>query len=366
MKKLFTPGPLSTSDETKQAMLVDWPSRDEEFEIITRSVHEDILAVYPFGDDKACVLMQGPSTFGIEATLRTFLDKEHKLLALSNGVYGERIAKIAKQAGYQVQLVEAPFDVAIDKAFLQSLEIEVSDFDYVSCVHCETSTGVLNQLDDISDFAKQHNVPLIIDSISGFGGLPLNVQHLQFAAMIGSANKCLEGVPGFTFVVVDKQTLIGREGQCDSISFDLYDQWQYMMAKGQWRFTPPTHVVAALQQALVQLQDEGGVSRRIKRYQNNFDTLSQGMMDLQLQPLVDRSIQSPIIVAYKFPDYLNDFEQIYRDLKAQDIIIYPGSLAGFHYFRIGCIGHLNQDDVTNLLENFAVLLQEAQSTGDGS
>jgi len=355
--KLFTPGPLSTSQKTKEAMLSDWASRDASFERLTLSVIEQLSDIYRFGQTTECVLLQGPSSYAIEATIRTLVRKHERILCLSNGVYGDRMYQIAEQSGYGADLVALPYHQAITEEITATLEIDLAQYDFLTFVHCETSTGVLNDFEAICAFAARNRLRVIADAVSTFGALEFSSQNESVAAIVGSANKCLEGVPGVTFVFVNRDQLVRAEKKCDSVSFDLHSQWTYMNENRQWRFTPPTQVVAALNTALEQYHSEGGRSRRLARYESNYQTLIAEMDALGLQPLVERVVQAPIIVSYILDENHRQFSEIYRDLKQRGRIIYPGAIKSLNYFRIGCIGRIQPDDIRSL----AVCLKGALS-----
>jgi 2-aminoethylphosphonate-pyruvate transaminase len=355
--KLFTPGPLSTSQETKEAMLGDWASRDANFECLTLSVIEQLSDIYRFGQTTECVLLQGPSSYAIEATIRTLVKKNERILCLSNGVYGDRMYQIAEQAGYDARLVALPYHQAITEASTATLEIDPTQYDVLTFVHCETSTGVLNDFEAICAFAARNRLRVIADAVSTFGALDISGQNESVAAIVGSANKCLESVPGVAFVFVNRSQLVRAEKNSDSVSFDLHSQWTYMNENRQWRFTPPTQVVAALNSALEQYHSEGGRSRRLARYESNYQTLIAEMEALGLQPLVERAVQAPIIVSYLLDENYRKFSEIYRDLKQRGQIIYPGAIKSLNYLRIGCIGNIQPDDIRLL----AVCLKDTLS-----
>jgi 2-aminoethylphosphonate-pyruvate transaminase len=355
--KLFTPGPLSTSQETKEAMLGDWASRDVSFERLTLSVIKQLSDIYRFGQTTECVLLQGPSSYAIEATIRTLVRKNERILCLSNGIYGDRMHQIAEQSGYDASLVALPYYQSITEASIVRLEIDLAEYDFLTFVHCETSTGVLNDFEAICAFAARNRLRVIVDAVSTFGALDLSGQNESVTAIVGSANKCLEGVPGVAFVFVDRNQLIRAEKNSDSLSFDLHSQWVYMNEKKQWRFTPPTQVVAALNSALEQYHSEGGRSHRLARYELNYQTLIAEIDALGLQPLVDRAVQAPIIVSYLLGEDYRQFSEIYLDLKQRGQIIYPGAIKSLNYLRIGCIGRIQPDDIRLL----AVHLKESLS-----
>ncbi|WP_299491111.1 2-aminoethylphosphonate--pyruvate transaminase [uncultured Shewanella sp.] len=356
--KLFTPGPLSTASETKASMLHDWPSRDVDFEAITRSVLNNLEKIYQFDHAYACVLLQGPSTFAIEATITTLVKKQERILALSNGVYGDRMYQIAKLAGYQIELISLPFDQPINEKSLDNLDLDYSEFDYVTFVHCETSTGILNDIVWADQFSHKNKLKLIADTVSTFGGMTYPSFSSSTVALIGSANKCLESVPGITFVFIKEKQLIDSKDNCTSISFDLFSQWQYMEEKSQWRFSPPTHVVAAFNTALSLFHRQGGVKARAKRYKQNYQFLTQKMTSLGFKALLQESTHSPIIVSYLMGTNIDDFNKLYSELKQKGLVIYPGVINNINYFRVGCIGDISIKDIESLTSAFQSAIKQ--------
>jgi len=206
-------------------------------------------------------------------------------------------------------------------------------------VHCETSSGILNPVQEISDVVYERGRKLLIDSMSAFGALPLKTDLTQFEAMVSSANKCIEGVPGFGFVIARKTELLAAKGRSHSLSLDVHAQWVAMEDTGQWRFTPPTHAVAAFIEALKQHEAEGGAPGRLARYQRNCDVLVTEMRAAGFETLLKEPWLSPIIVTFFSPDHRNfRFDEFYDRLKQRGFIIYPGKLTIVDSFRIGCIG----------------------------
>lgn len=351
---LLTPGPLTTSDTVKQAMLRDWGSWDGDFNAMTASICDQLLAAAEARDTHVCVPMQGSGTFAVEAALGTLIDPNTRTLVLANGAYGQRIAKI-------LQVLDRPY-ITLDKGDyhpprgheVARLLQDDPSIRQVVIVHCETSSGILNPIEEIADVCAEHDRELIIDSMSAFGALPIDARKLPFAALVSSANKCFEGVPGFGFVIVRENLLAECEGRCHSLSMDLYDQWRYMQRSGQWRYTPPTHVVAAFNQALAEHRAEGGIAGRLARYQRNRDRLVQGMRDMGFQTLLADDWLSPIIVTFLSPDHPNfDFHRFYDAIKAHGFVIYPGKLTVAESFRIGCIGQLHDEQIDAVLKAIA-------------
>jgi len=348
---LLTPGPITTTRTVKEAMLEDWGSWDEDFNHLTQEIRATLLQVANASpEDYACVPLQGSGTFAVEATLATLLGPEDKLLILMNGAYGQRIGKICDYLGRAYTAINmgdylppTPSDVA--QALQQDPTITA-----VALVHCETSSGILNPLEAIAEEVLGQGKKLIIDSMSAFGALPIDAKTLPFTALISSANKCFEGVPGFGFSIIDKSALERSQGHAHSLSMDLYDQWQYMEKTGQWRYTPPTHTVAAFAQAIKEHAEEGGVEGRLARYTRNRDQLVAGMREIGFRTLLDAQWLSPIIVTFLSPEDPDfDFKQFYQLLKARGFVIYPGKLTETDSFRVGCIGQIDSPQVTQLL-----------------
>jgi 2-aminoethylphosphonate-pyruvate transaminase len=265
---LLTPGPLTTSATVKQAMLHDWGSRDMDFIALNRHVRESLVGLVNGRGSHVCIPLQGSGTFAVEAMIGTFLPANGKLLILINGAYGERMAEICRLAGHRFDTIAWAEDQPVDPRRLDQA-LTNSDVTHVAVVHCETTSGILNPIREIAAVTERHGRGLLIDSMSGFGALPIDARELSFDALAASSNKCLEGVPGMGFVIARRSALEACAGNAHSLSLDLYGQWQAMEKNGQWRFTPPTHVIVAFQQALVEHAAEGGVAGRGARYRNN-------------------------------------------------------------------------------------------------
>ncbi len=358
---LFTPGPLTTSLGVKQAMLHDAGSWHFEFSEIVRSVREELLAVAGVSRSTGweCVLMQGSGTFGVESVITSTVPPDGKLLVVSNGAYGERIGQMAAAARIPDQVLrfpetEPPAAVEVDRALAADPAIS-----QVALVHCETTTGILNPVTEIGRVVKRHRRVFAVDAMSSFGGLPLDLEAAGIDYLISSANKCIEGVPGFSFVLARRDALLATEGWARSLSLDLLGQWKGFEKNDQFRFTPPTHALLAFAQALRELADEGGVAARNARYAANHRTLLAGMGALGFRPLLRPEVQSPIITAFHFPkDTAFEFDGFYRRLSDRGMIIYPGKLTQVNTFRIGTIGRLFPADLEQLVHAVAGALRD--------
>jgi 2-aminoethylphosphonate-pyruvate transaminase len=356
---LLTPGPLTTSNRTRQAMMVDWGSWDDRFNALTASVCSQLLAILHGTDSHHCVPLQGSGTFAVEAAIGTLVPRDGKVLVLINGAYGKRLAKICEVLGRDFSTFETAEDQPTTAADVDRLLRADTAITHVALIHCETSTGILNPLPEIAQVVKDHGKRLIIDAMSSFGALPIDAREVPFDALIAASGKCLEGVPGMGFVFADKQALAAAQGNCHSLAMDLFDQHSYMVKTGQWRFTPPTHVVAALHEALLQYAEEGGLPARHQRYADNCQALLDGMAALGLRSFLPAEIQAPIIVTFHAPqDARYQFKDFYERVKAKGFILYPGKLTQVETFRVGCIGHVDATGMQAAVTAIAQALQD--------
>ena len=356
---LLTPGPLTTSNRTRQAMMTDWGSWDDRFNQLTASVCSQLLAILNGADSHHCVPLQGSGTFAVEAAIGTLVPRKSKVLVLINGAYGKRLAKICEVLGREFSTFETAEDEPTTAADVDRLLHADSAITHVALIHCETSTGILNPLPQIAEVVKRHGKRLIIDAMSSFGALPIDAREIPFDALIAASGKCLEGVPGMGFVFAEKHALAAAQGNCHSLAMDLFDQHSYMTKTGQWRFTPPTHVVAALHEALLQYAEEGGLPARHQRYANNCQALLDGMAELGVRSFLPAAIQAPIIATFHAPDDPRyQFKAFYERVKAKGFILYPGKLTQVETFRVGCIGHVDAADMRAAVKAIAEVLQE--------
>lgn len=340
---LLTPGPLTTSRAVKEAMLRDWGSWDGDFRAMTADLRRRLLALTGDTDDAFdCVPMQGSGTFSVEALLGSFLPRDGKALVLINGAYGQRIAQTLDYLGRAYSVIDkGDYMPPRGPEVAAALDADPA-ITHVVLVHCETSSGILNPVAEISETVYAKGRKLLVDSMSAFGAVPLDVNEIRYEAMVSSANKCIEGVPGFGFIIARKSELEAARGRSHSLSLDVHAQWAHMNKTGQWRYTPPTHVVAAFLEALRQHEVEGGVSGRGDRYARNRDVLIAGMRDLGFETLLQDRWLSPIIVTFFNPAHASfKFDRFYEMMKQKGFIIYPGKLTAVDSFRVGCIGRID-------------------------
>ena len=349
-KKLLTPGPLTTSMSTKEAMLHDWGSRDQKFIDLNTSILESLIKLIDGENSYQCVPMQGSGTFAVESMISSLTSRDAGILILINGAYGHRMKKMCsylnrKCITYEVAEHEQHNIIEIEKIIDAN-----KDLTHVFAVYCETTSGILNPIQEISDLVEKKNLSLFVDAMSAFGALPFSSKNIKFDAVAASSNKCLEGVPGVGFILVKNNVIENAKSNSHSLSLDLYDQWQAMEKNKQWRFTPPTHVLAAFHQAIKEHEKEGGVQGRYKRYSNNCKIICDGMKIIGFEQLLPSELQAPIIITFKQPQNANfDFQQFYNALSEKNFLIYPGKLTIADTFRIGCIGNLDENDMKDTL-----------------
>ena len=347
---LLTPGPLTTSDATRAALGRDWGSRDAAFVALSEGVRHRLAALAGVAGTHASVPVQGSGTFAVEAAIGTLVPRGGKLLVLVNGAYGRRIAAMAARLGREVTTLDYAEDQAIHPGVVHAALAADRDVTDVAVVHCETTSGLLNPLAEIAAVVRDAGRRLLVDAMSSFGAIPIDGGAVPFSSLIGSSNKGLEGVPGLGFVLAEKGHLATCAGQASSTSLDLFDQWRGFEGNGQWRFTPPVQIVAALSAALDQLDAEGGIAARHVRYQANLAILTAGMAAHGFKTYLDPAVQAPVIVTFRIPEGgWFRFESFYDFLQSRGIVIYPGKLTAAPSFRIGCIGAIGPDDMRRAL-----------------
>lgn len=359
---LFTPGPLTTSRTVKQAMLCDLGSRDTAFIHLVREIRQRLLTIGEASPEEyTAVLMPGSGTFGVEAVLSSTVPPTGKVLILVNGAYGQRMVQMAQVLKLATHVLTYPEDQAVNPAEVETALAADPTITHVAVVHCETTTGLFNPIAEIGAIVRRYERIYFVDAMSSFGGVPLAVGALGIDYLVSSANKCIEGVPGFSFVLARRERLLATAGYARSLSFDLLAQYNGLESNGQFRFTPPTHALLAFHQALLELEMEGGVAARMGRYQRNAELLRQGMAALGFQCYLQPAAQSHIITSFLYPTHPRfHFEEFYQRLSAQGYSIYPGKVSNANCFRIGTIGRIFPADVQGLLAAIRTTLHEME------
>lgn len=352
---LLTPGPLSTSESVRQAMLQDWCTWDKDYnEGVVTVIREQLLKLAGLDGEYTTVLLQGSGTYAVEATLSCAVRPQDKLLIVANGAYGKRMGDIARRHGLNHVLVSLKETAPVTPEAVRRALEEHPDISHLAMVHCETTTGILNPVEAVARAIRGRGLTFIVDAMSSFGGIPIDIRKLGIDFLVSSANKCIQGVPGFGFVIARRSSLSRCEGVSRSLSLDLYDQWAEMeKGRGKWRFTSPTHVVRAFFQAVKELEEEGGIEARHARYRENHAALVEGMRRSGFRTLLPDELQSPIITSFLYPEEDFDFQKFYEALKERGFVIYPGKISEAPTFRIGNIGDVFPDDFRRLAEAVA-------------
>jgi 2-aminoethylphosphonate-pyruvate transaminase len=358
---LFTPGPLTTSASVKAAMQHDLGSRSPEFIELVARIRRELLEIGGVSQQSGyeAVLMQGSGTFALEAVLSSVIPPEGRLLVLANGAYGERMVQIAERVKIATAIERWPENESPDPDTVRRLLAEEPRTTHVAIVHLETTTGILNPIEDIAQIVRGAGCQFVVDAMSSFGGVPIDLAALPADYLVSSANKCLEGVPGFSYVLARRDALESTLGYARSVSLDLLAQWHGLERDGQFRFTPPTHALLAFAQALKEFREEGGVAARGKRYRANREVLLAGMRGLGFREYLAPERQSDIITSFRYPeDPAFDFADFYRLLAARGLIIYPGKVSSADCFRIGTIGRISPDQVKALVAEVGNVLDQ--------
>lgn len=352
--KLLTPGPLTTTDTVKREMLVDHCTWDDDYKQITQKIRRELLELAHVTEkDYTVVLMQGSGSFGVESVITSVVGDDEKLLIVANGAYGERMVDIAKHARISYALYEEEYDKIPSAGKVEEMLKNDPSITHVAMVHSETTSGILNDIASVAEVVKAAGKTMIVDAMSSFGGVDIEVGKLGIDFIISSANKCIQGVPGFSFIICNRQKLMESAGKARSLSLDLYDQWKTMEKDGKWRFTSPTHTVLACAKAIEELKEEGGIPARSKRYYDNNRLLIRKMKDMGIQTYIGEEHQGPIITTFFYPEHHNfSFQEMYQFIKERGYAIYPGKVTDADTFRIGNIGEIYEEDILKLCDIF--------------
>lgn len=352
--KLLTPGPLTTTDTVKREMLADHCTWDDDYKQITQKIRRELLELAHVTEkDYTVMLMQGSGSFGVESVITSVVGDDEKLLIVANGAYGERMVDIAKHARISYALYEEEYDKIPSAGKVEEMLKNDPSITHVAMVHSETTSGILNDIASVAEVVKAAGKTMIVDAMSSFGGVDIEVGKLGIDFIISSANKCIQGVPGFSFIICNRQKLMESAGKARSLSLDLYDQWKTMEKDGKWRFTSPTHTVLAFAKAIEELKEEGGIPARSKRYYDNNRLLIRKMKDMGIQAYIGEEHQGPIITTFFYPEHHNfSFQEMYQFIKERGYAIYPGKVTDADTFRIGNIGEIYEEDILKLCDIF--------------
>lgn len=348
---LFTPGPLTTSRTVKEAMLRDVGSWDYELREVVKEIRLKLLEIGGVNPRHyTTILIQGSGSFGLEAVIGSTVPLDGKLLAITNGAYGDRITTIASMLNIETVVIKSPENKTPDLDRIRStLEVD-SSITNVVVVHCETTTGIINPIEEIGEIVKRYPAKYIVDAMSSFGALPIDLIEFGIDYLVSSPNKCIEGVPGFSFIIAKLSSLMETQGYARSLCLDILGQYKGFEKNGQFRFTPPTHTLMAFRQAIAEFEAEGGVEARSARYQANYRTLVVGMRRMGFREFLNPDDQGYIITSFYYPesDRFN-FNEFYRRLHDKNYIIYSGKITSADTFRVGNIGRISESHIRDLL-----------------
>ncbi len=359
-KLLFTPGPLTTAKSVKEATLSDLGSRDSAFITLVQQIRQKLLELaHVQSPAYETVIIQGSGTFGIESVISSAIPANGMLLNIVNGAYGRRISQMANI--HSIPLIELVYheDQLPNLNEIETIIEDNPQITHIAVIHGETTTGLLNPIAEIGKIAATYNKAFIVDAMSTFGAYDINLETLNIGYLISSSNKCIEGIPGFSFVLAKYTELEKCKGHSRSLSLDLYDQWAGLNSNGQFRFTPPVQSLLAFNQALKELENEGSISGRARRYAQNNSLLVGGMKELGFELYLDKEVRSYIITSFLYPAHPDfSFEVFYSKLNEKGYVIYPGKLSKVDCFRIGNIGQLYPVDIQNLVDATEAVLHE--------
>ena len=347
---LLTPGPLTVSPEVKSEMLRDRSPNAASHRELTAGIQRYLLEICNGTDTHECVPIQGSATYAIEAGLQTLMPRDGRLLVIQNGFYGLRLRELAEGLGLAVTTLELPMLPLPTRADLERALADDPAITHVLLCHAETGTGVLNPVEEVAAVAREQGRKLLVDAVASFGGFPIDVAALDAEAVFVSPNKCLESVPGVAMVIAKRAALEAAAGRSASVVLDLHAQWRFFEEVGWWRWTPPTHVVAALAKACERHRREGGVEKRLERYRRNWRRLVDGMRGRGFRTLLPDEAAAPIIATFHDPDHPDySFQGLYDALERRNLVIFPGRLTATGTFRIGVMGDLVESDMDVIL-----------------
>lgn len=347
---LLTPGPLTVAPEVKAEMLIDRSPNANLHRELTEEVRRYLLDICNGTDTHECVPIQGSATYAIEAGLQTLMPRDGRLLVVQNGFYGLRLRELAEGLGLAVTALELPMLPLPTRADIERALARDPAITHLLLCHAETGTGVLNPLEEVAAVARERGCKLLVDAVASFGAFPVDVFTLDAEAVFVSPNKCLESVPGIAMVIARRAALEAAAGRSASVVLDLHAQWRFFEETGWWRWTPPTHVVAALAKACERHRREGGAANRLARYRRSWRRLVDGLRGRGFRTLLPDEAAAPIIATFHDPDDPGyTFQALYDALERRGIVIFPGRLTATGTFRIGVMGDLVESDMDLVL-----------------
>lgn len=356
---LLTPGPLTVPEETRRAMLRDRNPGGTEHIAMSREIQDYLLSLCNGTESHACVLLQGSATYGVEAGFKTLIPEDGRLLVIVNGFYGVRLREIAEAARVDTTVLQLPTLPLPTRADVEAaLDADPSITHMVMC-QAETGTGVLNPVEMLAEVGRERGVKVMIDAVASFGAVAIDAARLDLEAIFVSPNKCLESTPGVAIVITKTSSLMEAKGRCPSAVLDLHHQWTFMQETGNWRWTPPTHVVSALAVSCRRHAAEGGLGPRLERYRRNWRILVNGLRQKGFTTLLPDDVAIPIIATFNDPeDPAYSFKAFHSSMLRRGIEIFPGRLTSEGTFRVGVMGDLLEQDMHHILSQMCEALEE--------
>ncbi|MEQ8361612.1 MAG: 2-aminoethylphosphonate--pyruvate transaminase [Cyclobacteriaceae bacterium] len=350
-KILLNPGPATTTQTVKEAMVVeDICPREKEFGKMLDSIKDDLVKVVHGEATHHAVMFTASGTGGLEAAITSAVPKGKKLLVVENGAYGTRMVKLAETFGVAVVRYQIDYGDYPNISQLETLLKNNKEVSHLAVVHHETTTGMLNPVQKVCDLAHQHGVEVIVDCMSSYAGIPIDITQWDAEYLISSSNKCIQGMPGLVFVIFKKKLLEKIKDTKRSFYFDIYNQYTGFEKTGQMQFTPPVQVAYALRTAIDEYFTETEMGRW-NRYEENYNTLYSGLASLGFEFLLPDDQQSKILLAIKepaLPKY--SFEAMHDYLYDHGFTIYPGKGAKEATFRLSVLGDLHKKDIEDFLK----------------
>lgn len=352
---LLNPGPATTTDRVKQALIVpDICPREQEFGDLTKEVREKIVRVVNGTETHTAVMIGGSGTAGVEACLSSVIGKNDKVLVIDNGAYGKRGETIIKAYNIPHETLKLEWDVLPTAECVEAKINETEGLTHLFFIHHETTTGMLNPLDELIALCEKYNLISIVDAMSSYASIPIDLQKTKVDFLVSSSNKGIQGFAGLSFVVSNLKRLEAtREIPPNNLYLNLWGNHTCLEKTNQFQFTPPVQVIYALNEALDEFFEET-MEGRYKRYCDCYDVMLQGMKDLGFKCLLPEEQHSKMLTTFYDPDVAEyDFDKMHDFLYERDITIYPGKVASLDTFRIANIGDLIPEDMKLYLKELA-------------
>jgi 2-aminoethylphosphonate-pyruvate transaminase len=343
MTYLLSPGPVTTTRNVKFAALADFDPCSAEFISITKDVQSRLLKLCGADESYACIFVQGAGTQAVESVLSGLAPaRGGKTLVVSNGEHGERAANILQRLNLPYVRIDLKAGTPVAAEDIRPLLQSDRSMTHIWLAHCDSGTGTVNPIGDIAAIANDLGRQVILDATATMGALPISAATDAISAIVGTSSVCIQALPGLSFCVVKKDLLNSSMGRSQSFSQDLFEEWRNLESSGQFRFSAPTHLVAALQRALKELVEEGGHDARRMRYERNARVVLSGMRKLGFTPLLADENAGPIVQVILAPaDGSYNYDHFHAALASRGFSIAPGRIANLATFRVGTAGNLD-------------------------